>query len=107
MCYTNKVIMDQLEELKTKKEELVEETTTYDKIISTLYHDLEGEDLETKTGIDCAIRLQKALRQRRKAKYDVMQIKTLISQLEKTQKMLQSNEKDYFKDNKNYKKYIS
>lgn len=107
MCYSSKIINEQLEDLKNKKEDLLQETTTYDRLVSKMYHEFEGVDLENELGLTIAKKMQETLRERRHIKFDIMQIKTLISSLENTLKRLATNEKDYFKDNQNYKKYIS
>jgi hypothetical protein len=106
MCFTRRIINSQLEELKIKKEELIEESTTYDRLFSHAYHEFEGVDLSSELGMIIAKRMQDTLRERRKIKYDIMQIKTLTSSLESTLKRLVNNEKDYFKGNENYKEYI-
>lgn len=107
MCYASRIVKSQLEDLDSKRRELQNEATTYDRLMSKLYHDLEGLDLDNDSGFAIAAKMQETLRERRSIKFDINQIKSLVAQLDNVQKKLQSNEKEYFRDNKNYKKYIS
>ncbi|GAA4878981.1 hypothetical protein GCM10023310_68850 [Paenibacillus vulneris] len=107
MCSASKLVKNMLEELKSKKEELLHDVTLYDRQVSKLYHEFESADLTLESGIQLAKKMQGVLRERRGVKYDLMQYKTLITTLDTALRRLAANEKEYFKDNENYKQYIS
>lgn len=106
MYYSLRYIADSLGELKAKKEELVKWMSLYDKGLSEAYHKVEVEEHDIESSVKFVRELQDLTRKRRKVKFELMQVNTLIQQLNNTKQKLESKEYKYFCDNDIYKEYI-
>jgi FtsZ-binding cell division protein ZapB len=106
MYFSIEYIEDEIAKLKNKKEDLWKEVSSYDKQMNDAYHRLEIEELNKEKSFTFAKELQKTTRNRRKAKFELMQIDSILNSLHNVRQKLDSNERKYFPDNEVYKEYI-
>lgn len=106
MYFSMQYIEDEISKLKRKKEELWKELSHYDKQLSDAYHKLEIENFDKEASFRFTKQLQIITRTRRKAKFEIMQIESIIHNLYNIKQKLDSNEKKYFSNQDTYKEYI-
>ncbi|GAV11491.1 hypothetical protein [Paenibacillus sp. NAIST15-1] len=106
MYYSLQYVTDSIYELKVKKEELTKWISQYDKGLSEAYHRVELEEYDTQSSVSFVKELQDLTRKRRKVKFELIQVNTLIQELNNAKQKLESKEFKYFYNNDNYKEYI-
>lgn len=106
MCFASKTIDTQLQEVENFKSKYFQQLSQIDKELSEYYHDLEGKKFNAAEGYYIAKGLQSILHKRRKIKFELNQLHSLIYHLTETKKHLGDKEKQYFKKAPNYKEYI-
>lgn len=106
MYFSLQYVEEEIAKLKSKKEELWREISIFDKQLNDAYHKVEIEEFNKEASFKFTKELQGITRNRRKAKFEVMQIDSIIHNLYNVKQRLDSNEKKYFSNQDTYKEYI-
>lgn len=70
-----------INKIQSDCEMLNEKVQKYDKEVSRIYHEIELKVLNEKEALDISIRLQNALKLRRKTKYELTQLRNMLKSI--------------------------
>lgn len=106
MCYAYTSVTMQIQQLEGTLTRLRDDMSHCDRSLANFYHGVEAKKFNASEGYYIAKDLQDILLKRRKVKFEVHQIKSLLDQLKTVDRKLKLNERKFQKNNPNWERII-